>query len=115
MQIAIPRPVVRRSIMLLVAVAMLALTLISLAGMSASMLVVESARGSASVINIAGSLRRYTQRVANLIASMRSAAASRPRAWRQRSRISRPSSSILRCCDSSSAHRVNCSPPPTAV
>jgi len=68
MQIAIPRPVVRRSIMLLVAVAMLALTLISLAGMSASMLVVESARGSASVINIAGSLRRYTQRVANLIA-----------------------------------------------
>ena len=68
MQIAIPRPVVRRSIMLLVAVAMLALTLISLAGMSASMLVVESTRGSASVINIAGSLRRYTQRVANLIA-----------------------------------------------
>ncbi len=68
MRFAIPRPVVRRSIMLLVAVAMLALTLISLAGMSASMLVVESTRGSASVINIAGSLRRYTHRVANLIA-----------------------------------------------
>ena len=49
-------------------VAMLALTLISLAGMSASVLVVESTRGSASAINIAGSLRRYTHRVANLIA-----------------------------------------------
>ncbi len=47
---------------------MLTLTLISLAGMSASMLVVESTRGSASAINIAGSLRRYTHRVANLIA-----------------------------------------------
>ena len=68
MRLAIPRPVVRRSIMLLVAVAMLTLTLISLAGMSASMLVVESTRGSASAINIAGSLRRYTHRVANLIA-----------------------------------------------
>lgn len=68
MRFAIPRPVVRRSIMLLVAVAMLALTLISLAGMSASMLVVENTRGSASVINIAGSLRRYTHRVASLIA-----------------------------------------------
>ncbi|HHW65955.1 MAG TPA: HAMP domain-containing protein [Rhodocyclaceae bacterium] len=68
MHFAIPRPVVRRSIMLLVAVALLALTLISLAGMSASVLVVESTRGSASAINIAGSLRRYTHRVANLIA-----------------------------------------------
>ena len=60
MGFVIPRPVVRRSIMLLVSVAMLALTLISLAGMSASVLVVESTRGSASAINIAGSLRRYT-------------------------------------------------------
>ena len=68
MGFVIPRPVVRRSIMLLVSVAMLALTLISLAGMSASVLVVESTRGSASAINIAGSLRRYTHRVANLIA-----------------------------------------------
>lgn len=68
MRIAIPRPLVRRSIMLLVSVAMLALTLISLAGMSASVLVVESTRGSASAINVAGSLRRYTHRVANLIA-----------------------------------------------
>ena len=68
MRLAIPRPVVRRSIMLLVSVAMLALTLISLAGMSVSVLVVESTRGSASAINIAGSLRRYTHRAANLIA-----------------------------------------------
>jgi two-component system nitrate/nitrite sensor histidine kinase NarX len=68
MRFAIPRPVVRRSIMLLVSVAMLSLTLISLAGMSVSVLVVESTRGSASAINIAGSLRRYTHRVANLIA-----------------------------------------------
>jgi two-component system nitrate/nitrite sensor histidine kinase NarX len=68
MRFAIPRPVVTRSIMLLVSVAMLALTLISLAGMSVSVLVVESTRGSASAINIAGSLRRYTHRVANLIA-----------------------------------------------
>ena len=68
MQFAIPRLLVRRSIMLLVSVAMLALTLISLAGMSASVVVVESTRGSASAINIAGSLRRYTHRVANLIA-----------------------------------------------
>lgn len=68
MRMAIPRPLVRRSIMLLVSVAMIALTLISLAGMSASVLVVESTRGSASAINIAGSLRRYAHRVANLIA-----------------------------------------------
>ena len=68
MRLAIPRPLVRRSIMLLVSVAMLALTLISLAGMSASVLVVESTRGSASAINVAGSLRRYAHRVANLIA-----------------------------------------------
>ena len=68
MEFAIPRLLVRRSIMLLVSVAMLALTRISLAGMSASVLVVESTRGSASAINIAGSLRRYTHRVANLIA-----------------------------------------------
>ena len=63
MEFAIPRLLVRRSIMLLVSVAMLALTLISLAGMSASVVVVESTRGSASAINIAGSLRRYTHRV----------------------------------------------------
>ncbi|HAG75860.1 MAG TPA: nitrate/nitrite two-component system sensor histidine kinase [Thauera sp.] len=62
------RPLARRSIMLLVSVAMLTLTLITLAGMSASVLVVESARGSASAINVAGSLRRYTHRLANLIA-----------------------------------------------
>ena len=68
MGFVIPRRVVRRSIMLVVSVARLALTLISLAGMSASVLVVESTRGSASAINIAGSLRRYTHRVANLIA-----------------------------------------------
>ena len=54
--------------MLLVSVAMLALTLISLAGMSASVLVVESTRGSASAINVAGSLRRYAHRVTSLIA-----------------------------------------------
>ena len=46
MGFVIPRPVVRRTIMVLVSVAMLALTLISLAGMSASVLVVESTRGN---------------------------------------------------------------------
>lgn len=68
MRIRTPRPLLRRSILLLVALAMLTLTLISLAGMSASVVVVESARGSASAINVAGSLRRLTHRVANLIA-----------------------------------------------
>jgi two-component system, NarL family, nitrate/nitrite sensor histidine kinase NarX len=68
MPFSVSRLLVRRSIMLLVLLAMLALALISVAGMSVSVLVVESTRGSASAINVAGSLRRHTHKVANLIA-----------------------------------------------
>ena len=69
MKFAMPRLLVRHSILLLVAMAMLALALISLAGMSASVVVAESVRGSASAINHAGSLRRLTYRVAGLVAA----------------------------------------------
>lgn len=57
----------RRSIVLLVALAMLALTLISLAGMSASVVVAETVQGGASAINAAGSLRRLVYRTASLV------------------------------------------------
>ena len=57
----------RRSILWLVGLAMLALTMIGLAGMSASVVVVETVQGSASAINEAGSLRRLTHRIASLI------------------------------------------------
>lgn len=59
----------RRSILLLVGLAMLALTLIGLAGMSASVVVAETVQGSASAINVAGSLRRLTHRIASLVAA----------------------------------------------
>lgn len=67
MKLRPPRLLVRHSILLLVALAMLALALIGLAGMSASVMVVESVQGSASAINVAGGLRRLTHRVANLV------------------------------------------------
>ncbi|WP_341646753.1 HAMP domain-containing protein [Thauera sp. SDU_THAU2] len=67
MKLAMPRLIVRHSILLLVAVAMLALALISLAGMSASVMVAESVQGSASAINHAGALRRLTHRAASLV------------------------------------------------
>ncbi len=57
----------RRSIVLLVTLAMLALTLISLAGMSASVVVAETVQGGASGINAAGSLRRLAHRTASLV------------------------------------------------
>lgn len=59
----------RRSILLLVALAMLALTLISLAGMSASVMVAENVQGNASAINVAGGLRRLAHRVASFAAT----------------------------------------------
>ncbi|MBN8442089.1 MAG: HAMP domain-containing protein [Thauera sp.] len=63
------RVLVRHSILLLVALTMLALGAIGLAGMSLSAMVVESVQGSASAINIAASLRRQTYRAAGLVAA----------------------------------------------
>ncbi|THF60325.1 ATP-binding protein [Pseudothauera rhizosphaerae] len=57
----------KRSILLLVGLAMLAVTLISVAGMSASVVVAETVQGSGSAINVAGSLRRLTHRIASLV------------------------------------------------
>lgn len=68
MHLAVPRLLVRRSIMLLVSVALLAMTLIGLAGMGASFLVVERSQGSAQAIEAASNLRGHTRRIANLIA-----------------------------------------------
>lgn len=68
MHLAVPRLLVRRSIMLLVSVALLAMTLIGLAGMGASFLVVDRSLGSAQAIEAASNLRGHTRRVANLIA-----------------------------------------------
>ena len=68
MHLAVPRLLVRRSIMLLVSVALVAMTLIGLAGMSASFLVVDRSRASVQAIDVAGSLRSHTRRIANLIA-----------------------------------------------
>ena len=68
MALMLPRWLVRHSILLVVALALMALALIGLAGMSASVLVAEGMQGSASAINVAGSLRRLTHRVAALVA-----------------------------------------------
>ncbi len=68
MHLAVPRLLVRRSIMLLVSVALLAMTLIGLAGMGASFLVVDRSLGSAQAIEAASNLRGHTRRIANLIA-----------------------------------------------
>ncbi|ATE61789.1 histidine kinase [Thauera sinica] len=69
MGLMLPRWLVRHSILLVVALALIALALIGLAGMSASVMVAEGMRGSASAINVAGSLRRLTHRVAGLVAT----------------------------------------------
>lgn len=69
MALMLPRWLVRHSILLVVALALMALALIGLAGMSASVLVAEGMQGSASAINVAGSLRRLTHRVAALVAT----------------------------------------------
>jgi two-component system nitrate/nitrite sensor histidine kinase NarX len=63
------RYLARHSILLLVALAMLVLGLISLAGMSTSVMVVENVQGSANAINVAGSLRRLIHRAASLAAA----------------------------------------------
>ncbi|HMU17792.1 MAG TPA: HAMP domain-containing protein, partial [Thauera aminoaromatica] len=68
MYLAVPRLLVRRSIMLLVSVALVAMTLIGLAGMSASFVVVDRSRDSVQAIAVASTLRGHTQRIANLIA-----------------------------------------------
>ncbi|MDO9596122.1 MAG: histidine kinase [Azoarcus sp.] len=57
----------RRSILLLVGLAMVMMTLIGLGGMSASVVVAETVQGSASAINVAGSLRRLTHRIASVV------------------------------------------------
>ncbi|HNQ75274.1 MAG TPA: histidine kinase [Pseudothauera hydrothermalis] len=59
----------QRSILLLVGLALLAVTLISVAGMSASVVVAEAIQGRGSAINVAGSLRRLTHRIASLVAA----------------------------------------------
>ncbi|WP_232756768.1 histidine kinase [Thauera phenolivorans] len=59
----------RRSILLLVVLAMLALALISLGGMSASVLVAETVQGNASALNAAGGLRRLAHRLGSLAAA----------------------------------------------
>ncbi|NLF55111.1 MAG: nitrate/nitrite two-component system sensor histidine kinase, partial [Thauera phenolivorans] len=59
----------RRSILLLVVLAMLALALISLGGMSASVLVAEKVQGNASALNAAGGLRRLAHRLGGLAAA----------------------------------------------
>lgn len=59
----------RRSILLLVGLALAAVTLIGLAGMTVSVVVAETVQGSASAVNVAGSLRRLTHRIASLAAA----------------------------------------------
>lgn len=59
--------VASRSILLLLVAAFLAVTLISVVGMSTSVLVAETVQGSGSAINVAGSLRRLTHRVSALV------------------------------------------------
>ena len=68
MGLSLLRRVAGRSIMLLVSLALVALTVITLGGMSASVIFVESTSGGASAINVAGSLRRLAHRATNLAA-----------------------------------------------
>jgi two-component system, NarL family, nitrate/nitrite sensor histidine kinase NarX len=56
-----------RAILLLLAAAFFAVTLIGVAGMIASRVVAETVQGSGSAINVAGSLRRLTHRVSSLV------------------------------------------------
>ena len=51
-----------RAILLLLVSALLAVGLIGVVGMSASVLVAEGVQGSGSAINVAGSLRRFAHR-----------------------------------------------------
>ena len=69
MTLKLPRWLVRRSILLVVALALVALALIGLAGMTSSVMVAESMQGSANAINVAGSLRRLAYRVTALVVS----------------------------------------------
>jgi two-component system nitrate/nitrite sensor histidine kinase NarX len=57
----------RRTILLSLALAMVTLTLIGLIGMTASVMMVEKVRGSASAINVAGSLRMQSHRMGGLV------------------------------------------------
>ncbi len=59
--------VASRAILLLLVAAFFAVTLISVIGMSTSVVVVETVQGSGSAINVAGSLRRLTHRVSALV------------------------------------------------
>ncbi len=83
----------RRSILLLVGCAMLAVTAIGLAGMSASVVVAETVQGSASAINVAGSLRRLVHRAASLVAV--DAPAGRDGSARVRDAVSQFESSLV--------------------
>lgn len=56
-----------RAILFSLGAVFLAVSMIGVVGMSASVLVAESVRGSGSAINVAGSLRRLTHRVSALV------------------------------------------------
>lgn len=57
----------RRAILLGLALALLTMTLIGVVGMAASVLIVEKVRGSASAINVSGSLRMQSHRMGGLV------------------------------------------------
>ena len=57
----------RRSIMLGIAVAMIAITTIGVGGIAASVLVAERVQGSGSAINVAGSLRKQSHRMGSQV------------------------------------------------
>jgi two-component system, NarL family, nitrate/nitrite sensor histidine kinase NarX len=59
--------VASRAILLSLVAAFFAVTLISVIGMSTSVVVAETVQGSGSAINVAGSLRRLTHRVSALV------------------------------------------------
>ncbi|HRD35686.1 MAG TPA: nitrate/nitrite two-component sensor NARX, partial [Rhodocyclaceae bacterium] len=58
-----------RAILLLLVSALLAVGLIGVVGMSASVLVAEGVQGSGSAINVAGSLRRFAHRAGAMAAA----------------------------------------------
>ena len=60
-----------RAILVLLVVSFLAVSLIGVVGMSASVVVAKNLQGSGSAINVAGSLRRLTHRVSALIVAER--------------------------------------------
>jgi two-component system nitrate/nitrite sensor histidine kinase NarX len=59
--------VYRRAILLGLALALLTMTVIGVVGMTASVLIVEKVRGSASAINVSGSLRMQSHRMGGLV------------------------------------------------